>query len=229
MHPLGRRLVAEFLGTLLLVSIIVGSGIAASRLSPADRGLQLLENAAATGLGLFVLIAVLAPISGAHLNPLVSLADAALHRRPWTDAVAYIPVQILGAILGAFLANIMFGLPAAAISTINRLTPGQALAEVVATAGLIAIIFVLARTDRNAWTPAAVAAWIGAAYFFTSSTSFANPAVTVGRIFTDTLAGIAPTSALGYIAAQLLGAAIGLCLILVLTGTAGSTDRSESF
>ncbi|MDP9028628.1 MAG: aquaporin family protein [Actinomycetota bacterium] len=226
MHPLGRRLVAEFLGTLLLVAIVVGSGIAASRLSPTDHGLQLLENAAATALGLFVLIAVLAPISGAHLNPLVSLVDAGLGRRPWSDVVAYIPVQIVGAILGAFLANLMFGLPAGAISTTDRLTPGHALAEVVATAGLIAIIFVLARTERSAWTPAAVAAWIGSAYFFASSTSFANPAVTVGRIFTDTFAGITPVSALGYILAQMLGAAIGLCLVLVLSG---SSQRKENF
>jgi len=219
-HPLARRLVAEFLGTLLLVTIVVGSGIAAARLSPTDHGLQLLENAAATALGLFVLIAVLAPISGAHLNPLISLVDAALGRRQWTDAAAYIPVQIVGGILGAFLANLMFGLPAATISTTDRITPGRTLAEVVATAGLIAIVFILARTDRSAWVPATVAAWIGSAYFFTSSTSFANPAATVGRVFTDTFAGIAPTSALVFLLAQLAGGVVGWAAVVALTGPA---------
>jgi glycerol uptake facilitator-like aquaporin len=227
-HRLGRRLVAEFLGTLLLVTIVVGSGIAASRLSPADHGLQLLENAAATALGLFVLIAVLAPISGAHLNPLVSVADAALGRRPWSDVATYIPVQIAGALLGAVLGNLMFGLPAAAISSTERLTPGHALAEIVATAGLIVIIFVLVRTGRGNRTPAAVAAWIGSAYFFTSSTSFANPAVTVGRMFTDTFAGIAPSSALGYIVAQLVGGALGWAAVVALTGRSKSGSGSET-
>lgn len=220
MHPLGRRLAAEFLGTLLLVTIIVGSGIAASRLSPTDHGLQLLENAAATALGLFVLIAVLAPVSGAHLNPLVSLADVAFGRRRWADTAAYIAVQLVGATLGASLANLMFGLPAVAVSATERLTAGHVLAEIVATAGLIAIIFILARTDRGNWTPAAVAAWIGSAYFFTSSTSFANPAVTLGRIFTDTFAGITPASAIGYIVAQIIGAVLGGAVVVALTGRA---------
>ena len=228
MHPLGRRLVAEFLGTLLLVTIVVGSGIAASRLSPADHGLQLLENAAATALGLVVLIAVLSPISGAHLNPIVSLVDAGLGRRRWSDVAAYVPIQILGAILGAFLANLMFGLPAASISTTDRLTPGHALAEVVATAGLIAIVFALARTDRGHWTPLAVAAWIGSGYFFASSTSFANPAVTVGRIFTDTFAGVAPTSALVFIAAQIVGGLLGWAAVLALTGTKKASDSAAT-
>lgn len=216
MPALVRRLAAEFLGTLLLVTIVVGSGIAASRLSSHDVGLQLLENALATALGLFALIAVLAPISGAHLNPLVSLVDAALGRRPWIDAAAYLPTQLVGAIGGAVLANLMFGLPAITISRTERLTAGHALAEVVATAGLIAIIFVLARTDRSAWAPAAVAAWIGGGYFFTSSTAFANPAVTIGRIFSDTFAGIAPGSALGFLAAQIAGALLGALLVVAL-------------
>jgi arsenate reductase len=216
--PLRRRLLAELLGSLLLVAVIVGSGIAASRLSPDDLGLQLLENAAATALGLFVLITALAPISGAHLNPVVSLVDAALGRRPWRDAAAYLPAQLIGAALGAVLANLMFELPAVTVSTNERLTAGHALAEVVATAGLIVVIFVLVRTGRQTWTPAAVAAWIGSAYFFTSSTAFANPAVTLGRTLSDTFAGIAPASALGYLAAQLLGAAVGLGVVVALTG-----------
>jgi len=215
---LRRRLLAEFLGTLLLVSVVVGSGIAASRLSPEDRGLQLLENALATALGLFVLISVLAPISGAHLNPVVSLVDAALGHRLWTDAAAYLPAQVVGAAVGAVLANLMFGLPAATVSTNERLTLDHALAEVVATAGLVVVVFVLARTGRATWTPAAVAAWIGSAYFFTSSTAFANPAVTLGRMLSDTFAGIAPLSALGYVAAQLVGAAVGLGVVVALVG-----------
>lgn len=219
MVPLPRRLVAELLGTLLLVAVVVGSGIAASRLSSGDHGFQLLENALATALGLFALIAVLAPVSGAHLNPVVSLVDAVLGGRPWSDITVYLPAQVIGGVIGAVLANLMFGLPTASISNADRLTPGHLLAEVVATAGLIAVIFLLARTGRGDWTPAAVAAWIGSAYFFTSSTSFANPAVTIGRIFTDTFAGIAPVSALGYIAAQFVGAALGLGIVLALTGS----------
>lgn len=218
MVPLRRRLLAELLGTLLLVAVVAGSGIAASRLSPLDRGLQLLENAVATSLGLFVLIGVLAPVSGAHLNPLVSLVDAALGRRRWIDAAAYMPAQVIGAAVGAVLANLMFGLPAVTVSTNERLTLGHALAEVVATAGLIVVVFVLARTGRDSWTPAAVAAWIGSAYFFTSSTAFANPAVTIGRMLSDTFAGIAPASALGYVAAQLVGAAVGLGVVVTLVG-----------
>jgi glycerol uptake facilitator-like aquaporin len=220
--PLRRRLAAEFLGTLVLVAVVVGSGIAAGRLSPGDRGLQLLENAVATGLGLFVLIAVLGPISGAHLNPVVSLVDAALGRRSWSDAAGYLPAQFLGGAGGAVLADLMFGLPAVTLSTHERLTPGTALGEVVATAGLITVIFVLDRTGRGNWTPAAVAAWIGSAYFFTSSTSFANPAVTFARVLSDTFAGIAPVSALAFVAAQLLGAAVGFALITVLTGRRGA-------
>lgn len=223
MVPLHRRLVAELLGTLVLVAIVVGSGIAASRLSPDDRGLQLLENALATALGLFVLIAVLAPISGAHLNPVVSIVDAALGRRRWVDVLAYVPAQLIGGALGAVLANLMFGLPAITISTSDRLSVGRTLGEVVATAGLVSVIFVLARTDRGSWTPAVVAAWIGSAYFFTSSTSFANPAVTLGRVLSDTFAGIAPASALVYVAAQLVGAAVGLWVVILLTGRERAT------
>jgi arsenate reductase len=189
--------------------MVIGSGIAAARLSPGDVGLQLFENAAATGAGLYVLILVLAPVSGAHLNPIVSLADAALGGRPWRDAFAYLPAQTLGCIGGAALANLMFDLPAVSISAKDRLTPGHVLAEVVATAGLVIVIFALARSNRPALIPAAVGTYIAAAYFFTSSTSFANPAITVGRMFSNTFAGIAPGSAPWFIAAQLVGGLLG--------------------
>ena len=208
-----RRMAAEFLGSALLAALVIGSGIAAQRLSPGDVGLQLLENALATALGLPVLILVFAPISGAHFNPVVSLVDVALGLRSWRDTVAYIPTQIIGCIAGAVLANLMFGDAAATWSTTERLTGGHFLAEVVATAGLVMVIFSLARSGRSTIIPAAVGAYIGAAYFFTSSTSFANPAITIGRMFTDTFAGIAPGSAPGFIAAQLLGGAVGFLLV----------------
>lgn len=208
-HSLAKRLTVELVGSALLTAIVIGSGIAAARLSPGDVGLQLLENAAATGAGLYVLILVLAPVSGAHLNPIVSLADAALGGRPWRDAFAYLPAQTLGCIAGAALANLMFDLPAVTISTKDRLTPGHALAEVVATAGLVIVIFALARSSRAALIPAAVGGYIAAAYFFTSSTSFANPAITVGRMFSNTFAGIAPGATPWFIAAQLVGGLLG--------------------
>jgi glycerol uptake facilitator-like aquaporin len=208
-----RRLVAEFLGSALLAAVVIGSGIAASRLSPDDVGLQLLENAIATALGLAVLIAVFATVSGAHFNPVVTLVDAALGSRPWRDVLAYVPFQIAGCLAGAVVANVMFDEPALALSSTDRLTPAHFLAEVVATAGLVLVIFALARTGRAAVVPWAVGAYIGAAYFFTSSTSFANPAITIGRTITDTFAGIAPASAPGFIAAQLIGGAIGFAVV----------------
>jgi arsenate reductase len=208
-HSLAKRLTVEAVGSALLSAVVIGSGVAASRLSPGDIGLQLFENAAATGAGLFVLILVIAPLSGAHLNPIVSLADAALGGRPWRDAVAYLPAQALGCVAGAVLANLMFDLPAVSISAKDRLTPGHVLAEVVATAGLVIVIFALARSKRAALIPAAVGAYIAAAYFFTSSTSFANPAITVGRMFSDTFAGIAPGSAPWFIGAQVIGGVLG--------------------
>lgn len=208
-----RRLVAEFVGSALLAAVVIGSGIAASRLSPSDVGLQLLENALATALGLAVLIAVFVTVSGAHFNPVVSLVEAALGGRPWREVLAYIPVQIAGCLAGAILANLMFDEPAVALSSTDRLTAAHFLAEVVATAGLVLVIFALARTNRAAVIPWAVGAYIGAAYFFTSSTSFANPAITIGRTITDTFAGIAPSSAPGFIAAQLVGGAIGFMAV----------------
>lgn len=212
-----QRLLAEFLGTLLLTAIVVGSGITAQRLSPGDRGLELTESAIATALGLIVIITIFAPISGAHLNPVISLVDAALGRRPWPDAALYIPVQVIGCGTGAALANVMFGMPAVEISSTSRLTPAHFLSEIVATAGLILVVFLLALSGSERFTAIAVGAYIGAAYLFSSSTGFANPAITVGRMFSDTFAGIAPPSVPGFIAAQVIGAAIGLMLVRALS------------
>lgn len=214
--PLARRLAAEAVGTAALVAVVVGSGIAAQQLSPNQVGLQLLENSTATVFGLATLILLFGPVSGAHFNPAVSLADWLAGRRQGTgltapEAVAYSVAQTGGGIAGAVLANIMFNQAAAQISTHHRVDTGHIVGEIVATAGLIALIFALARTGSTALAPAAVAAWIGAAYWFTSSTSFANPAVTIGRIFT----GIAPSSAPVFIAAQILGALIGLGAVAV--------------
>jgi len=214
--PLWRRAAAEALGTGLLVAIVVGSGIAAQKLSPNDTGLMLLENSLATALGLAVLIAMFQQLSGAHFNPIVTLADHALGaRRSIAEIGVYIVAQIAGGIGGAVLANAMFAVPTR-ISTTDRATTGHFLAEVVATAGLVLVIFALARSGRASVVAPAVGAYIGAAYWFTSSTSFANPAVTIGRIFTDTFAGIAPTSTLPFLGAQIIGAAIGVALTLLL-------------
>ena len=223
--PLWRRAIAELLGTGLLVAIVVGSGIAAQQLSPNDIGLQLLQNSTATVLGLTVLILVLGPVSGAHFNPVVSLVDWILGRRSGTglslpELGTYVVAQAVGGIGGSVLANAMFEV-STAISTKDRATPGHLLAEVVATAGLVLLIFALAATNRGVLAAPAVGAYIGAAYWFTSSTSFANPAVTVGRIFSDTFAGIAPASAPGFIVAQLVGAAVGLGLLVILFPFAG--------
>jgi len=216
MVKLWRRLVAEFVGCLLLAAAVVGSGIAAQALSPHDDGLRLTENALATALALFVLITVLAPISGAHLNPVISIADAALGRRPWREVPGYATAQLAGCGAGVVLANLMFGHPPITISPESRLSPAHGLSEIIATAGLVLVVFVLARLGRERWAAAAVAAYIGAAYLFTSSTSFANPAITVARTLTDSFAGIAPASALGFVIAQLVGAGLGLVLVTAL-------------
>lgn len=213
--PLARRLAAEFIGSMLLAALVIGSGIAAAALSD-DVGLQLLENAAATAAGLFAIILMVGPVSGAHFNPVVSLADAAFGGLSWRDAAAYIPAQIAGCITGAVLANGMFELAAISISETQRASGGHLLAEVVATAGLLLVIFSLVRSGRAATAPAAVGAYIGAAYWFTSSTSFANPAITIGRMFSDTFAGIAPSSAPAFIAMQLVGGAVGIALVRTL-------------
>ncbi|WP_419707922.1 aquaporin [Promicromonospora sp. NFX87] len=218
-----RRAFGELLGTGLLVVTVVGSGIAAADLSPDDVGLQLLENSIATTLGLAVLIAVLGPLSGAHLNPVVTLVDWVLGRRAPAgarlgDVAAYVGAQVTGGIGGAVLANAMFGEPTA-IATAHRVSGATLLAEVVATAGLVLVILSLLRTGRDVLIAPAVGAYIGAAYWFTSSTSFANPAVTVGRMFSDTFAGIAPGSVLPFVLAQLVGGAVGVALAAVLYPT----------
>ena len=229
---LTRRLLAEFTGTGLLVAVVVGSGIMAVRLSPGQPGLELLENALATVAGLAVIITMLAPVSGAHLNPVVSLADWLLGRRSGTglagrDVAAYLAAQIGGAIGGAVLANLMFALPAVSASVTARTAPHLWLGELVATAGLVLVVFALARTGRGTLAPAAVAGWIGAAYWATSSTSFANPAVTVGRAFTDTFAGIAPGSVPGFVGAQAVGAGVGVALVLALFPGAAATPVEQ--
>jgi glycerol uptake facilitator-like aquaporin len=218
--PLWRRAVAELLGTSLLVMIVVGSGIMAQQLSPNDVGLQLLQNSTATVLGLTVLILLFGPVSGAHFNPVVSLVDWLLGRRSGTgltlpEVGTYVAAQTLGAVSGSVIANAMFEV-GTSISGKDRATGGHLLSEVVATAGLILLIFALAATQRGALAAPAVGAYIGAAYWFTSSTSFANPAVTIGRIFSDTFAGIAPPSVPAFIIAQLIGAAAGVGLLLLL-------------
>lgn len=213
---LSRRLLAEALGSGFLAAVVIGSGIAAQQLSPGQPGLQLLENAASTALGLYAIILMVAPISGAHLNPLVSLLDAGFGGISWRHALAYLPAQVFGCASGALLANLMFDLPAVTLSTRHRAGGAHLLAEVVATLGLLLLVFSLARSDPRERVPGAVASYIGAAYFFTSSTSFANPAITIGRIFTNTFAGIAPASAAAFIAAQALGAAGAFGLIHAL-------------
>jgi glycerol uptake facilitator-like aquaporin len=218
---------AEFIGTGLLVAVISGSGIAAQRLSPGDIGLQLLENSFATALGLTVLILMFGPVSGAHLNPVISAVDWLLGRRTGTgisltDVGAYILAQCAGGVCGAVLANAMFDI-GTRMSTKDRTTGGHLLAEVVATAGLILLIFILARTGRGTLTAAAVGGYIGAAFWFTSSTSFANPAITIGRMFSDTFAGIAPGSAPGFIGMQLVGTVVGIGLLLLLYPHVGRT------
>ncbi|HVB28062.1 MAG TPA: MIP/aquaporin family protein [Mycobacteriales bacterium] len=217
---LSRRMLAELLGTGLLVTVVVGSGIAAQTLSR-DTGVQLLANALATTAGLAVLILVFGPISGAHFNPVVSLADWLLGRRSGTglavpELVGYLPAQVLGAIGGAVLANAMFARPLVAWSTHRRSAGHLWLAEIVATAGLLLVIVALARAGRGGQTAWAVGAYIGAAYWFTSSTAFANPAVTIGRAFSDTFAGIAPASVPAFLVAQLAGGALGMALIRAL-------------
>ncbi len=213
---LWRRLLAEFLGSALLAAIVIGSGIAAQTLSPGNVGLQLFENAAATAAGLFAIILMFGPVSGAHFNPVVSFVDAAFGGLSWRDAAAYLPFQTAGCIAGAVLANVMFSEAAISISTKHRASGPHWVSEVVATVGLILVIFALARSGRSHLAPAAVGAYIGAAYFFTSSTSFANPAITVGRMFSNTFAGIAPASVPSFISAQVVGGVLSFGLIMLL-------------
>jgi arsenate reductase len=195
---------------------VIGSGIAAQTLSPSDVGLQLFENAVATAMGLATIILMFGPVSGAHFNPVVSLADATFGGIAWRDALAYIPAQVAGCVLGAISANGMFALAAVSIATHHRASGAHLFSEAIATAGLLLVIFALARTKRLNAAPAAVGAYIGAAYFFTSSASFANPAISVGRIFSNSFAGIAPASVPSFVLAQLLGGACAILAIRVL-------------
>ncbi|WP_406367408.1 aquaporin [Streptomyces sp. NBC_00645] len=218
--PLIAKAAAELVGTAALVAVVVGSGIQATGLTK-DVGLQLLANSTATVFGLGVLIALFGPVSGAHFNPAVTLAEWWTARRGGAgvtlrETAAYVPAQIVGAIAGAVLADAMFGEPLVKWSTHDRSAGHLLLGEVVATAGLILLIFGLARTDRLRFAPVAVASYIGAAYWFTSSTSFANPAVTIGRAFTDSFAGIAPGSVPAFIGVQLVGAVVGLALVALI-------------
>ena len=211
-----KKLIGEFLGTLTLVAIVVGSGIMATSLSK-DVGVQLLINTISTVFGLLVLIQIFAPISGAHFNPVVTMVDLIERKVSFSQFIQYAAVQILGAVSGAVLANAMFDHPLIETATKLRSGGNLYLGEIVATAGLILIINLLVKQEKLMLIPAMVAAWIGSAYFFTSSTSFANPAVTVGRTLSDSFAGIAPSCAPRFIAAQILGALIGLGLTKVLT------------
>jgi arsenate reductase len=214
--PLGRRLLAECLGTGLLVAAVIGSGIAAVKLSPGNLGLELFENAAATVGALIALILALGPVSGAHFNPVVTLVDRFFGGISSADSIGYIGAQITGALGGALLANAMFALPTFEASTKARSSGPLWLAEVVATFGLVVVIFAVVRSGRASLAPFAVGAYIGGAYFFTSSTSFANPAVTIGRTITNTFAGIRPSSAPAFMAMQLIGGALAIGAVRVL-------------
>ncbi len=209
---LARRATAEGVGTALLVAAVVGSGIFAQRLSPDDVGLQLLENSLATGAALVALILALGPVSGAHLNPVVTLADRIFGGISTRDGAVYVVAQVVGGCVGAVVANLMFELPAVELSTETRSSGGLWLGEVVATFGLVLVILGVVRSGRTSAAPVAVGGYIAAAYWFTSSTSFANPAVTIGRTLTDTFAGIRPSSAPLFIAMQVVGALLATAL-----------------
>jgi glycerol uptake facilitator-like aquaporin len=225
--PLRRRLLAEYLGSAFLAALVIGSGIAARSLSPHDVGLALFENAAATGAGLFAVILMFGPVSGGHFNPVVSFLDASLGGMRWREAVAYAPAQVAGCISGAVVANAMFAQELVTISAKHRATGAHLFAEVIATLGLMLVIFSLTRTRRGAAAPAAVGAYIASAYFFTSSTSFANPAISVGRIFSNTFAGIAPASVPGFIAAQIAGGLAAIVLLGVLYPEVTPAEAAE--
>jgi arsenate reductase len=213
---LPRKALAEFVGTALLVIAVVGSGIAAQRLSPQDTGLQLFENAAATAAALIAVILAVGPVSGAHLNPVVTLADRGFGGLGWGEAAGYVSAQVTGGVAGAVIANLMFSLPAIELSTKSRSGSGLWLAEVVATFGLLLVVFGVVRSGRSSAAPFAVGAYIGGAYFFTASTSFANPAVTVARTLSNTFAGIAWRSAPAFVLAQLVGAGLAIGVVRVL-------------
>ena len=208
--------IAEFFGTALLVCVVIGSGIMGTNLSQ-DAGIALIINTFSTIFALVLLIFVLAPVSGAHFNPVVSLVQLVSKSQKVSETLSYIVAQIAGAVSGAVLANIMFSQEALQISTRVREGFGLLIGEVIATAGLVALIGILSKRNQGNLIPLAVAGWIGSAYFFTSSTSFANPAVTIGRVFSNTFAGIEPGSVVPFIAAQLVGAALGMLAVRAVT------------
>lgn len=212
---MARRLLAEFIGTLFLLAGVIGSGIMAERLTD-DVGLQLLANAGATVGVLYTIILMFGPVSGAHFNPAVTLADAALGARPWPEVVPYIAAQIAGGAVGVIIANLMFELEAINVSEKVRDGSGQFVGEIVATFGLVFLIFALVRSGRAPLAAGAVAAYIGAAYWFTSSTSFANPAVSVTRTLSNTFAGIDPGSAPMFVVMQLVGTALAVGAIRII-------------
>ena len=225
MHALTRRLVAELLGTAVLVAVVIGSGIIGTQLSD-DVAVALLINAASTVCGLGVLIWLLGPVSGAHFNPVVTAVAVWRREMRGIDALGYLIAQVAGGLLGAALANAMFSLPLVNASAHVRDGGSLWLGEIVATAGLLLVIGALGRTGRGHLGPVIVAAWIGSAYFFTSSTSFANPAVTIGRSISDTFAGIAPSSVAMFVVMQVVGAAIGAVLTNVLFPRSADAARS---
>jgi arsenate reductase len=213
---IGRRALAEFIGTAFLVMAVIGSGIAAAKLSPGDVGLELFENAVVTGAALIAIILALGSVSGAHLNPIITGLDLVFGGIGSGDALVYFVAQTTGGVVGAFVANLMFGLPAVEVSTQVRTGNGLWLGEAVATFGLALVVFGMVRSRRTLLVPFAVGGYITAAYFFTSSTSFANPAVTFARMFSDTFAGIAPSSVPGFIAFQVVGAVIAFGAIRIM-------------
>ena len=217
---LARQALAEFLGSAGLVAVVIGSGIAAQRLSPADTGLQLLENALVTGAGLAALILAFGPASGGHFNPVVSLADRVFGGISNKQLVTYLPAQLAGGVLGAVLANLMFSLDAVSISTHHRSSGGLWLSEALATFGLVVLIFGLVRSRRVAVAPFAVGAYITAAYWWSSSTSFANPVIDVARMLSNSFAGIAPSSVPMFVVMQLVGGAVAVVVVQVLYPTA---------
>ena len=213
---IGRQALAEFLGSAGLVTVVIGSGIAAQRLSPDDVGLQLLENALGTGAGLVALILAFGPVSGGHFNPVVTLADRIFGGVSTRQVAVYLPAQLAGGVVGAILANLMFSLPAVTISTHQRASGGLWLSEALATFGLVVLIFGLVSAVRGALAPFAVGAYITAAYFWSSSTSFANPMIDLARTLSDTFAGIAPSSVPMFVLLQAVGGALGVAAVALL-------------
>jgi len=223
-RSLARKATAEAIGSAFLVAIVVGSGIYAQRLSPHDVGLQLLENSTATGAGLVALILAFGPVSGAHFNPVVTLADRLLGGISAAAAAVYVVAQIVGACAGAIVANLMFDLDAVNLSTHTRSSGGLWIGEFVATIGLLLVIFGIVRSGRSAVAPFAVGGYIAAAYWFTSSTSFANPAVTIARMLSNTFAGIRPSSVPAFVAVQIVAALCAVLLVKFLHPGIGGDD-----